>query len=154
MTGPMLSRRQVLAFLALAEAPTPEMISFVATDSGTEVVQLALTTGAAVAAWATVFGRTMTSRPATNAAAIYHSMDPGGRWFGYLVSVTAHEELVHADPVQELYEETREQLQQLVDEQLVDEPAGGEFEDCCPDDPDDELLVDQVRAEVRSEAAR
>jgi hypothetical protein len=103
-----LSRRQMLAFIALADAPVPDGITF-GVDAEGPYIMLSLDTGAGARTWAAVLGAEVRHRPS--------SAVPGGTYWtvgsttyaGWSISVTAVER-------PELDDATRSRLTALTDD--------------------------------------
>ncbi len=156
----LLTRRQVLAFITLTDAPVPEQINFLSHDEG-KSLHLAFNRGSEVHAWAAVLAEPAdvlwlaNGKPTTDGRFYYNAaMD----WHGYRVSLSALDKPgTDRGPAGELYEDVVDALQDLVeqdfpeegprDQALVDEaeagpaaadqaedppPADVAAEDCCP----------------------
>lgn len=92
---PQPPRREILAFIALADAPMPKSVSFV---WGTEpAISLTFDTQAAALRWSEITGIVLTGQ---------YTM---GKWRGCMTWITAPDQ----DPTSSLDDATREKLQAI-----------------------------------------
>lgn len=133
MSAPELSRRQVLAFIALADAPVPTIVNL---RDGDDIELAFYGPGATenLRIWLKLLGGTpsLTGRPSLSADGkdlVSFSLN-GGDIGGHRVVMWAHEPATVRTPDAPVDEGTRQQLEQLVDETA----PTGQFPDAAPED--------------------
>jgi hypothetical protein len=112
-----VTRRQLLAHIALADLPTPKNIQFYASKHDFhrgEFVGLDLDTVADALVWASALGVTLSprefERDGTPWRSVYECVD---EWHGWYVALSANEPIAPVAPVEDLDDATRTALTDL-----------------------------------------
>lgn len=136
MSAPELSRRQVLAFIALADAPLPTVVTFRDdNDNGIDLTFHGPGAGAGLKIWMKLVGSDADAlngvpKPTQDGTRLMSYSLTGGDIGGHHVSMWAFEPAPVAASDAPVDEGTRQQLEQLVDETA----PTGQFPDAAPED--------------------